>query len=269
MPSTASPCRSRHRSATRTPVSTCPRPGCYTFNGDHALAYARSRKLEYLDAERRVEAATPPPTSVASRASRTSCAAPCRRLLDKGAYNPDVAGGLIQTLSEYIVTDQDLTPTQDARVRRRAERRRPDGDHDVPDRGRPRERSRATPCWSQRSTATTCRRSSRCSAARRRSAPSPIRSSTPRAPTPPACRPTTVGAGDHRSHRSDGAADRHDAAAGARRREHLRHRPRQEHLLLTVAAGVRPRSCETASSTLRCRAPGRAPRPRRTARRPW
>jgi LCP family protein required for cell wall assembly len=27
-----------------------PEAGCYTFTGDHALAYARSRKLEYLDA---------------------------------------------------------------------------------------------------------------------------------------------------------------------------------------------------------------------------
>ena len=34
------------------------------------------------------------------------------RLLAKGAYNPDVAGGLIQTLSEYIVTDPDLTPAK-------------------------------------------------------------------------------------------------------------------------------------------------------------
>ena len=34
----------------------------------------------------------------------------CNASLDKGAYDPDVAGGLIQTLSEYIVTDQQLTP---------------------------------------------------------------------------------------------------------------------------------------------------------------
>ena len=32
------------------------------------------------------------------------------RLLSKGAYNPDVAGGLIETLSEYIVADPGLTP---------------------------------------------------------------------------------------------------------------------------------------------------------------
>jgi anionic cell wall polymer biosynthesis LytR-Cps2A-Psr (LCP) family protein len=32
------------------------------------------------------------------------------RLLDKGAFNPDVAGALIETVSEYIVTDGPLTP---------------------------------------------------------------------------------------------------------------------------------------------------------------
>ena len=86
-----------------------PEAGCYTFTGDHALAYARSRKLEYLDANGEWKR---DPTSDLGRISRQQdfLRRTVQRLLDKGAYNPDVAGGLIQTLSEYIVTDEQLTP---------------------------------------------------------------------------------------------------------------------------------------------------------------
>jgi LCP family protein required for cell wall assembly len=86
-----------------------PEAGCYTFTGDHALAYARSRKLEYLDANGEWKR---DPTSDLGRISRQQdfLRRTVQRLLDKGAYNPDVAGGLIQTLSEYIVTDDQLTP---------------------------------------------------------------------------------------------------------------------------------------------------------------
>jgi LCP family protein required for cell wall assembly len=86
-----------------------PEAGCFTFTGDHALAYVRSRYLEYVDEDgdwRR------DPTSDLGRISRQQdfLRRTVSRLLSKGAYDPDVAGGLIQTLSEYIVTDQDLTP---------------------------------------------------------------------------------------------------------------------------------------------------------------
>jgi LCP family protein required for cell wall assembly len=86
-----------------------PTAGCFTFSGDHALAYARSRKLEYLDADGEWKR---DPTSDLGRISRQQdfLRRTVQRLLDKGAYDPDVAGGLIQTLSEYIVTDQQLTP---------------------------------------------------------------------------------------------------------------------------------------------------------------
>ena len=83
--------------------------GCFTFDGDHALAYTRSRKLQYLDesGEWRQD-----PTSDLGRISRQQdfLRRTVSALLAKGAYNPDVAGGLIETLSEYIVTDPDLTP---------------------------------------------------------------------------------------------------------------------------------------------------------------
>ena len=83
-------------------------PGCFTFDGDHALAYVRSRKLEYLN-----EAGTwkQDPTSDLGRISRQQdfLRRTISRLLSKGFFDPDVAGGLIETLSEWVVTDQDLT----------------------------------------------------------------------------------------------------------------------------------------------------------------
>ncbi len=87
-----------------------PEAGCFTFDGDHALAYARSRKLQWLDpttGEWRQD-----PTSDLGRISRQQdfLRRTVSELLSKGAYNPDVAGGLIETLSEYIVADPDLTP---------------------------------------------------------------------------------------------------------------------------------------------------------------
>ncbi len=86
-----------------------PEAGCFTFDGDHALAYARSRKLQYLDESGEWKQ---DPTSDLGRISRQQdfLRRTVSRLLAKGAYNPDVAGGLIQTLSEYIVADPDLTP---------------------------------------------------------------------------------------------------------------------------------------------------------------
>ena len=86
-----------------------PEAGCFTFDGDHALAYARSRKLQYLDVNGEWEQ---DPTSDLGRISRQQdfLRRTVQRLLSKGAYNPDVAGGLIETLSEYIVADPELTP---------------------------------------------------------------------------------------------------------------------------------------------------------------
>ena len=86
-----------------------PVAGCFTFDGDHALAYARSRKLQYLDPSGEWKQ---DPTSDLGRISRQQdfLRRTVSRLLSKGAYNPDVAGGLIETLSEYIVADPGLTP---------------------------------------------------------------------------------------------------------------------------------------------------------------
>jgi LCP family protein required for cell wall assembly len=86
-----------------------PEAGCFTFDGDHALAYARSRKLQYLDENGEWQQDG---TSDLGRVSRQQdfLRRTVSQLLSKGAYNPDVAGGLIETLSEYIVADPDLTP---------------------------------------------------------------------------------------------------------------------------------------------------------------
>ncbi len=85
-----------------------PVAGCFTFDGDHALAYARSRKLQFIDESGEWKQ---DPTSDLGRISRQQdfLRRTVQRLLSKGAYNPDVAGGLIETLSEYIVADPDLT----------------------------------------------------------------------------------------------------------------------------------------------------------------
>jgi LCP family protein required for cell wall assembly len=82
--------------------------GCFTFDGDHALAYVRSRKLQYLDPSGEWEQ---DPTSDLGRISRQQdfLRRTVSSLLSRGVYNPDVAGGLIETLSEYIVSDEDLT----------------------------------------------------------------------------------------------------------------------------------------------------------------
>jgi LCP family protein required for cell wall assembly len=88
-----------------------PDPGCFTFDGDHALAYVRSRYLEYLDADgdwRR------DPTSDLGRISRQQdfLKRTVSRLLAKGAFDPDVASGLVKTLTQYVVTDDQLTTSK-------------------------------------------------------------------------------------------------------------------------------------------------------------
>jgi LCP family protein required for cell wall assembly len=83
--------------------------GCFTFDGDHALAYVRSRKLLYLDENGEWKQDG---TSDLGRISRQQdfLRRTVSQLLAKGAFNPDVAGGLIETVSEYIVSDPGLTP---------------------------------------------------------------------------------------------------------------------------------------------------------------
>ncbi len=91
-----------------------PTTGCFTFDGDHALAYVRSRKYEYED----------PPgsgewhddgTSDLGRISRQQdfLRRTLSSVLAKGLLNPSVAGGLIESAtSGDVVTDDQLSPAK-------------------------------------------------------------------------------------------------------------------------------------------------------------
>jgi LCP family protein required for cell wall assembly len=83
-------------------------PGCYAFTGDSALAYVRSRHLEYQDANGEWKRDG---TSDLGRISRQQdfIRRTVTRLLAKGAFDPSVANGLITTLTQYVVTDDAMT----------------------------------------------------------------------------------------------------------------------------------------------------------------
>ena len=85
-----------------------PEAGCYTFDGDHALAYVRSRKLEYLTEDGDWETDG---TSDLGRISRQQdfIRRTVDSLLASGAFNPDVIRALIQTSDDYVVLDSDLS----------------------------------------------------------------------------------------------------------------------------------------------------------------
>ena len=113
-----------------------PTPGCFTFDGDHALAYVRSRKYEFEfpvgsnewhDDE----------SSDLGRISRQQdfLRRTLSSLLAKGLLNPSVAAWA-DRLGDRRRRHHRHRPVarQAARVRRRAARRRARGDPDVPDR---------------------------------------------------------------------------------------------------------------------------------------
>jgi LCP family protein required for cell wall assembly len=88
-----------------------PEPGCFRFDGDHALAYVRSRHYEYLDEEGEWKE---DPASDLGRISRQQDF--IRRTLDaalaKGVYNPSVARGVIDIATQSIVVDEGLTASK-------------------------------------------------------------------------------------------------------------------------------------------------------------
>ena len=84
---------------------------CYTFDGDHALAYVRSRKYQYED----------PPGSGNWQTDGTSDLGRIARqqdflrrtvsaVLREGATDPKVAGAIISANQRYVTTDDELTP---------------------------------------------------------------------------------------------------------------------------------------------------------------
>jgi LCP family protein required for cell wall assembly len=90
-----------------------PTTGCFRFDGEHALAYVRSRYYEYED----------PPGSGnweqdqsfdLGRISRQQdfLRRTLSSVLAKGPFNPRVARGLIKSATQYIVTDSGLSPAK-------------------------------------------------------------------------------------------------------------------------------------------------------------
>lgn len=81
-------------------------PSCFEFDGDHALAYVRSRKLqEFRDGQWRTDGA-----SDLSRISRQQDF--IRRVIDEAidnAFSPSVIRGLLETSDEFVLTDNALT----------------------------------------------------------------------------------------------------------------------------------------------------------------
>ncbi len=82
--------------------------GCHTFSGDEALAYARSRHLQYQDASGNW---VQDPFGDLSRISRQQdfLRRVMKAALDKGVFNASVARGLIETAQKYVVLDAGLS----------------------------------------------------------------------------------------------------------------------------------------------------------------
>ncbi|MEO1058954.1 MAG: LCP family protein, partial [Actinomycetota bacterium] len=85
-----------------------PDAGCYTFDGDHALAYVRSRKLQTLNDD---GTWSTDGTSDLGRISRQQdfIRRVADELLSTGAWDPSVARGLIDTSSDYETISEDFT----------------------------------------------------------------------------------------------------------------------------------------------------------------
>lgn len=83
-------------------------PGCFTFSGEHALAYVRSRKVEFYNEDGIWERDG---TSDLGRITRQQDF--IRRVGDQllaNVFSPSVVNSLLAVSREYIVTDTGLTP---------------------------------------------------------------------------------------------------------------------------------------------------------------
>jgi LCP family protein required for cell wall assembly len=85
-----------------------PVAGCFNFDGDHALAYVRSRKLQALDESGKW---ITDGTSDLGRISRQQdfMRRTVASLLSAGAFSPSVIRALIKTSDDYVVNDSELT----------------------------------------------------------------------------------------------------------------------------------------------------------------
>ncbi|TVR27397.1 MAG: LytR family transcriptional regulator [Ilumatobacter sp.] len=87
-----------------------PEVGCYNFEGDHALAYVRSRRYQYEDPVGSGNWKTDG-TSDLGRIARQQdfLRRTVSSVLDRGAYSPSVVSALIETNREYLTIDSELT----------------------------------------------------------------------------------------------------------------------------------------------------------------
>ena len=88
-----------------------PEAGCFTFDGDHALAYVRSRKYQYMDESGKWKT---DPVGDLGRVSRQQDF--LRRVLsaalDRGVTDPAVARSLIEAAQDNVTVDRNLTVTR-------------------------------------------------------------------------------------------------------------------------------------------------------------
>ena len=129
--------------------------GCFTFSGEHALAYVRSRKIEFLNEDGRWERDG---TSDLGRISRQQDF--IRRVGDEllsNVFSPSVVRTLFDVGKDYIVTDNELTLDQVQQYAGVLQAHRPRR-HPRPIRSKPRVRpSRATRSSNRGSVAATCK----------------------------------------------------------------------------------------------------------------
>lgn len=87
-----------------------PEVGCFNFQGDHALAYVRSRRYQYEDPVGSGNWRTDG-TSDLGRISRQQdfLRRTVATVLNRGAYSPSVVRALIDTNSQYLTIDTELT----------------------------------------------------------------------------------------------------------------------------------------------------------------
>ena len=145
-----------------------PTTGCFVFDGEHALAYVRSRHYQYED---------PPgsgnwqedPSSDLGRVSRQQdfIRRTLSSILDEGPLNPRVARGLIRAATEYVVTDRDLTAARMLEFAGVMNDVDPASILTYQIEATRADDQRGRRCSSRTPTARTCRRSWPCSAARR------------------------------------------------------------------------------------------------------
>jgi LCP family protein required for cell wall assembly len=88
-----------------------PRPSCFEFSGDHALAYVRSRSgYSYFDTAKNSWVSDG--TADLGRISRQQdfIRRAMQRALDKGSSSPRVANQLLNAALQNVITDDQLTP---------------------------------------------------------------------------------------------------------------------------------------------------------------